>query len=262
MAVYHKDDPNLLRLALESVYANSLPPNAVVLVQDGPIGEVLQNVIGEYERRQDFHIIKLPNNKGLATALNAGLQYITTRYVFRADSDDYNLPDRFERQMAALSSGYDLVGGSIMEVDKAGKSIAIRTVPTSQDEIRRFMSKRNPFNHMTVAFQLSAVVKLGGYPDINLKEDYALWVLMLSSGAKMININEILVHATTGRDMYKRRGGLKYAYSEIDMQYFLVSHGIQSIFGAFIIGLSRSLVFLLPAFFRGFIYEKLLRKSI
>jgi len=262
MAVYHKDDSNLLHLALESVYANSLKPAKVVLVQDGPVGEELLNVIGEYKLRQDFCLVELPVNKGLANALNTGLRHITTPFVFRADADDYNLPDRFEKQILALESGYDLVGGAIKEVDISGKSIAIRSVPTSQDDIRRFISKRNPFNHMTVAYRRSAVTDLGGYPDIFLKEDYALWASMLANGAKMINLNEVLVNATAGSEMYKRRGGVKYVRSEIDMQTFLIKSGLQSALGAILIGISRSLVFLMPAFLRGIVYERFLRKSV
>jgi glycosyltransferase involved in cell wall biosynthesis len=262
MAVYHKDDPSLFRVALESVYNNKLQPASVVVVQDGPVGKALSNVISEYKLRQSFRLIELPVNKGLANALNTGLLHIATPFVLRADADDYNLPDRFEKQISMLESGYDLVGGAIMEVDKTGKSIAIRSVPTSQDEIRRFISKRNPFNHMTVAYRRSAVTDLGGYPDIFLKEDYALWASMLSNGAKMINLDDVLVNATAGSEMYKRRGGVKYVRSEIDMQTFLIKKGLQSALGAIFIGVSRSMVFLMPAFLRGFIYEKFLRKSV
>lgn len=262
MAVYHKDSPELLYMALESVYANTLQPSNVVLVQDGPIGQNLSEVIAKYQARKNFSLIELPFNKGLANALNVGLNYIDTPFVFRADADDYNLPDRFERQLVALQAGYDLVGGAIVEVDKDGKSIAMRQVPISEDDIRSFISKRNPFNHMTVAYRRSTIVNVGGYPEIFLKEDYALWALMLANGAKVKNLSETLVHATAGVNMYKRRGGLRYARSEIDIQLFLIKCGLQSIQGAIFIGLLRAIVFLMPSYFRGFIYEKFLRNSV
>lgn len=262
MAVYYKDDPSLFRMAVDSVYSNTLKPTAFVLVQDGPVGEDLSRAIAEFANREGFSLITLPVNKGLAFALNAGLRHITTPYVFRADADDYNLPNRFAKQLAVLTVGYDLVGASIMEIDKARKAIAIRSLPRSEDEIRRFVSKRNPFNHMTVAFRRSVVLDVGGYPEIFLKEDYALWASLLSNGAKAINLDEVLVHATAGPDMYKRRGGFKYVLSEIKMQSFLLKYGLQSIGGAVFFGLSRSIVFLLPSFVRGFIYERFLRKSI
>lgn len=94
-----------------------------------------------------------------------------------------------------------------MEVDRTGRPIAIRKVPSTEKEIRKFICHRNPFNHMTVAFRRSIVSDLGGYPDIFLKEDYALWACMLSRGVKMTNLEYILVNATAGSEMYRRRGG-------------------------------------------------------
>lgn len=261
MAVYHKDDPALFRKALASVYDNTLKPAKLVLVQDGAVGKDLLEVIREYETRSDFFLIKLPYNKGLSNALNTGLQSITTPFVFRADADDYNLPYRFEKQILLLHSGYDLVGSAIKEINQLGEPIAIRNTPISQEEIRRFISKRNPFNHMSVAYRRSTVIDSGGYPDIFLKEDYALWASMLSKGARMINLGEVLVHATAGVEMYKRRGGLQYVYSEIILQKFLIKAGLQSVLGAIFIGFSRSLIFLMPSVLRGFIYERFLRKS-
>lgn len=262
MAVYHKDDPGLLRMALDSIYTNSLLPAAVVLVQDGPVGNELSNVIQSYLGRDGFSTIIIPNNGGLANALNFGLKHIATPYVFRADADDYNLPHRFEMQMVELLSGFDLVGGEIVEVDKAGKLLARRNVPSTNSEIRQVISKRNPFNHMTVAYKKSKVLELGGYPNIYLKEDYALWALMLASGSNVKNINDVLVRATAGLDMYKRRGGVKYVRSEIDMQLFLMKCGLQTFWAAIAIGVARSFVFLLPAILRGFIYKNFLRKAV
>jgi len=262
MAVYHKDDPGLLRMALDSIYTNSLPPAAVVLVQDGPVGNELSNVIQSYKGSKGFSLIVMPSNAGLANALNFGLKHITTPYVFRADADDYNLPHRFERQMVELLSGFDLVGSEIVEVNKAGILLARRDVPSTNSEIRRVISKRNPFNHMTVAYRKSKILELGGYPNIYLKEDYALWALMLASGSNMKNISDVLVHATAGLDMHKRRGGFKYVRSEIDMQNFLMKCGLQSFGAAIAIGVARSFVFLLPATLRGFIYKNFLRKAV
>jgi len=262
MAVYKNDNPILFELALASVFSNTLVPNEIVLVQDGPVGCDIKGVIDCYMHRKGFKHVELHENKGLACALNFGLQHIENPYVFRADSDDINLPHRFEKQIQFLISGYDLVGGSIMEMDELGNPIAIRKLPESQDEIGKFMPRRNPFNHMTVAFRLSSVVSIGGYPNIFLKEDYALWASMFLNGAKMINLDEVLVHATAGPAMYKRRGGLKYVRSEVDLQLFLIKKELQTVTGAVIYGSLRSLIFILPGFLRGFIYERYLRNRI
>lgn len=262
MAVYHKDDPQLFQMALESVYANTAPPTEVILVQDGPIGSALSGVIDNFRGRTGFNCVELGTNCGLATALNMGLRHVSTPYVFRADADDQNLADRFEKQLSFLSCGYDLVGGAILEVDRKGKPIAIKTVPGDEASIHNYICRRNPFNHMTVAFRTQVALEMGGYPDIYLKEDYALWALMIANGAKVRNVDDILVHATAGRDMYRRRGGFKYVYSEVKLQEILVRYGLQPPILALIIGIIRSFVFLIPVGLRGAVYERFLRKSV
>lgn len=261
MAVYYRDDPALFFLALSSVYENSVMPSQLVLVQDGPVGEALTNVISSFQSRPGFQLVRINRNVGLAAALNEGLRYITSDFVFRADSDDINLPNRFATQLPLLIEGLDLVGSSILEIDRNSRPIAIRRPPLSASDIRVFVTKRNPFNHMTVAFRRSVVLRAGGYPNIHLKEDYALWATMIAGGASCQNIEEVLVHANAGLSMYKRRGGLRYVRSEIEMQTNLVRLGLQSFWSAVFVGCARSVVFLFPTSLRGFIYEKFLRNK-
>ena len=262
ICVYYNDNAKLFHRALKSIYDSSLKPSEVILVQDGPVGYELNEVIIRFTKHLNFRHVILEENQGLAVALNTGLRFVSTSYVFRMDADDLNLPDRFAKQLPLLVYGYDLVGGYILEVDLQGMPISIRNVPCSEKEIHKSLLKRSPFNHVTTAFRFDTVNKLGGYPNIFLKEDYALWALMIASGAKVHNIKDILVHVTAGREMYSRRGGLRYVYSEIGMQRLFLKLKLQSPSKAFLIGFGRSLIFLMPNFFRSLIYRHFLRKSV
>lgn len=259
MAVYKKDSPSLFHKAIDSVYSNSLQPGKFVIVADGPLTDDLENVLNKFSNQKNLLIIRLPENVGLASALNVGLACIDAEYTIRADADDINSRNRFEKLIAMLVEGYDVVGSSILEVDENGLKIAIRKLPTDQNSITSFARKRNPFNHMSVAYRTKIVINAGGYPLIHLKEDYALWATLISSGARLCNIDELLVNATTGRDMFQRRGGVKYALAEIDMQRHLVRVGLKGYSAAFFDGFVRACVFLMPSFAREFIYLKLLR---
>lgn len=261
MAVYSKDDEALFERAIQSVYENTLTPDEFILVVDGPVPAPLRSKIENMERLYLIRTLWLPENVGLAVALNRGLELVKTEWVARADADDYNLPSRFEMQLKLARKGFDLIGSAIEEVDESGQIFGVRATPLVQAEIETFARYRNPFNHMTVVFRTSLAKECGGYPDIYLKEDYALWALMIKNGARIANTSEVLVKATAGRDMYKRRGGLRYAKAEIDLQLHLVSCGIKGEFSAFCHGIMRSVVFLLPPDIRGFIYEKFLRKN-
>ncbi len=262
ISTYINDDPFLFDMALQSVLNNSFSPSRIVVVADGPLTKSLNNVLDKYLAETNFFVFRLGANKGLALALNEGLKQVDTEFTIRADADDINFPTRFATLIKLLESGYDVVGSSILEVDRSGVELAIRNPPLDQDEIKRFAKKRNPFNHMSVAFRTKVVTDVGGYPNIHLKEDYALWATLISRGVRMCNSNEILVRATTGRDFYKRRGGLRYAFAEIAMQKHLVSCGLKNPFSALFDGILRSIVFLAPGRVREFVYVNFLRQGI
>ena len=263
MAVYYKDDVSLFDMAVKSVFRNSLLPMQFLIVVDGPLTVELNNVAKRL--KNDFpslEFLELSENKGLAIALNEGLKLIRFPWVIRADADDYNLPERFFTLAKLLEKNpnLDLMGSAILEVDKDGSPIAIRNIPQSNSDIRKRIKFRSPFNHMSVAYRLDKVISCGGYPDIYLKEDYALWCKLLCNDAIAMNTPQILVHATTGKEMYKRRGGLMYVKSEWEIQRFLVECKLQNRFQSFCVGCLRSLVFLSPSWLRCKIYIYFLRK--
>lgn len=259
MATYINDDSNLLDKALKSIVDQTISCSELVLVEDGPLTEDLYLVIDSYRNKLNIITVSLAENAGLAVALNEGLKNISNEIVFRADSDDINRPQRFENQIHEFVEGYELVGGNIREVEKSGEHISYRNVPESNRDILAFTKKRNPFNHMTIGFKKNLVTDVGGYPNIFLKEDYALWATLISNGVKAKNLNQVLVEATTGVDMYQRRGGLKYVLSEYQIQKHLVKCGIKTVSSAIFWGIFRCLVFLMPCVIRGYIYEKILR---
>ena len=259
MSVYQKDDPFLFNRAIKSVFDNTLQPDEFILVVDGSITEQLESVIDIYKNNPIFKICRLTENQGLASALNFGLNQITTEFVLRADADDINMPKRFEIQSQYMIDGFDLFGSDIMEVDKRGAEFGVRTTPKNLDAILKFSKNRSPFNHMTVGYRVRVVRECGGYPNLDLREDYALWVLMLAKGISAANSGEILVKATTGLDMYRRRGGFRSVRAEFNMQKFLVMRRFKSITQASIDFLLKAIIFLMPAYLRGVIYRHLLR---
>jgi glycosyltransferase involved in cell wall biosynthesis len=261
LAVYYKDDPYLFLNALTSIFSNSLQPQELVVVADGDLTVELVSIISDFSKKYPLRLIQLAQNVGLANALNAGLSTIKTTYTVRADADDINHTDRFEVLLSKLCEGFDLVGSAIREIEKDGAEVAFRMCPLNQHDIKLYARKRNPFNHMTVGFRTSVVTDTGGYPSIYLKEDYALWATLLSRGCRVCNLDVVLVDATAGREMFQRRGGLRYAMAELDLQVHLVSCRLKSPFNALIDGVFRSLIFLSPSVVREFFYLKFLRTS-
>lgn len=262
ISTYYKEDPRYLVLSLDSVFNQTLPPDEVVLVEDGKLSDELESIVISYEKQhRNLKVVRLERNQGLGRALQIGLKHCTHELVGRMDTDDICFPDRFERQVKFMTENpdIDISSGSLQEFEgDPSNLIAIKSMPLSHDELARYMKLRNPLNHPAVMFRKSAVLKAGGYQHFQLYEDYYLWVRMFANGAKFANIPECLIYFRVSSDMYKRRGGFKYAYDNIRFQKTLRDLGLISTIDAVKSSVLRSSVFILPNGMRKFIYRKFL----
>ena len=137
------------------------------------------------------------------------------------DTDDIAKPDRFEKQLAIFLEHpeIDVVGAWIDEFEgEVSNVLSMRKVPEQHENILRFAKGRCPVNHPVVMFRKSAVLKAGGYKHFPLFEDYYLWVRMLMNGARFYNIQESLLFFRFSPDMFRRRGGWRYAVTEVRLQ--------------------------------------------
>lgn len=226
ISVYKKDNPSFFDQALFSIIElQTVKPDEIVLVVDGPVGDGLNLVIDKYVSKYDpFKVIRLKENAGLGNALKLAVENTSYGIVARMDSDDISLPTRFQEQLTFFEnhSRVDIVGGDITEfVDHEENIVAYRKVPKTDSEIKKYMKFRCPFNHVSVMFRKSAVMAAGSYQDLFWNEDYYLWIRMAENNAIMANTGTVLVNVRTGNDMYQRRGGRKYFESEKYLQRYM-----------------------------------------
>ncbi len=264
MSVYAKESPANLKGALDSVFGQTLPPNEVILVKDGPIPPLLGSVIDFYVRnRPEMRVVSLDKNVGLGAALDFGLTFCSYELIARMDTDDICAPNRFERQIPviALDDKLTVVGSWVGEFERDPKNVNVmRKVPEHPDEIAYFAQKRSPMNHPTVVFRKSHVEAVGGYKNNYLYyEDYYLWCRLLMAGYRLKNIPEILVFMRTDQGLYRRRGGLKYLKSEVNFFIYLFLSGF---IGPLILLnniATRLIVRLMPSKIRKFLYKHFAR---
>ena len=264
MCTYKKDDPLLLEKAIESVYNNSIKPKYFILTIDGPIPEKNQKIIKKIKEKFPIKINKIKENIGLAKALNSAILLVKTDWIARADSDDYNSPNRFEIQLKYAQLGFDVIGSNVYEVDnyETRQQTRLRKkMPLNNSQIRNFSRYRNPMNHMTTFYKTEAIRFVGGYPDIYLREDYGLWAKLMFHNKKFVNINEYLVCVSGGDQLYRRRSGFRNAIGEMYLQIYLFKYNIQTFHLALFLFLVRSFIILLPKWFLKFFYINILRKK-
>ena len=262
MCTYRKDDPILLEKAVESVYENTIRPDYFILTIDGPIPKINQLIINKLKEKYPLEINILKENVGLANALNSAISKVKTEWIARADSDDLNSPNRFEKQLIYAQKGFDVIGSNIYEIDYC-EFIEfprfIKRMPINNKQIKRFSRFRNPINHMTAFYKTEVVKKAGGYPNIYLREDYGLWAKLISQKKHLINIEDFLVCVNGGTGLYLRRGGFKNWLGEIKLQIYLFKNKIQPLHFALILFLLRGLLLLLPKKIIKIFYENFLR---
>lgn len=264
MSVYEKEKPEYLRQSIESILAQTVSASEFVVVCDGPLTQELEQVLEAYaiQHPKLIKLIRLEKNQGLGIALNTGLGYCTNELVARMDSDDISFPDRMEKQLQIMEQeNVDIISGTVVEfTDNINHELARRILPEKQEEIRRFIKRRNPFNHPAVMYKKESVMAAGGYKDFWLFEDYYLWLRMLSMGCEGYNIREPLVYMRTGDAMYERRGGIKYAGQIMKFRWYMFRHGYAGLVDFIVTACGHTLVALIPNSMRKKFYERILRK--
>ena len=184
----------------------------------------------------------------MGNAFNEGLKNCSYEWVFRMDTDDICIPERFEKQINFIRQNPDIVlfGSHIAEFNDNIKNIvSYRKVPIGTQAIRKYSLYRSPFNHMTVAYKKEVAIEVGGYRSF-LLEDYNLWLRIIAKGYKVENIDDILVYARIGNNMVARRRGFNYIKGEWDFFKLKRKLKLQNIFSGFFIFLLRVIPRMLP----------------
>lgn len=266
MSVYHRDDPEYLKQALESVYEHQTrKPDEIVVVFDGPLTDGLYAVLEHFREGKEQVVSYYPQeeNRGLGAALRVGSVHCTGDYIFRMDSDDISHPERFALQAAWVEKHpeVDVLGGNIAEFHNVPEEehLRVRACPPKHEDIARMGRRRNPMNHVTVCIRRAALEQCG-YESLLLVEDYYLWLRMMAAGYKLANLDQTMVYVRVGNGFYNRRGARTQIRSWKTLQSFMVKHGMIGRADAlmnmiYIVGFTCC-----PGKIRKFVYDKLLRR--
>ena len=264
MSVYEKDRPEWVEAAIESMAAQTWPPEEILVVEDGPVPESLGNAIDACAVRHPGIIHRLPcaENKGLAEAMKYGVPRCSCEWIARMDADDYSDPHRCEEELRlAVAQNADIVGCDCAEFEGTIENVtALRVFPEDHASLVRFSRRKTPFCHPAVMMKKSAVLKAGNYQDVYLLEDYDLFVRMLAGGSKGCSLKQTLYYVRVSSDFYGRRGGIKYVKALLGFNAKLLREGWSSPVDFAVRSCGNLLLGLSPASLRRWLYRRLLRK--
>lgn len=263
MSLYIKEKPEYFRACMESILEQTALPEEIVIVKDGPLTAELEAVLEEYEQKNPalYTIVPLETNRGLGLALAEGILHCRNELVARMDTDDICRKDRFALQLKAFEKdpGLDICSSHILEFEGDPSNIvAQRKVPIGDGEIKQYQKRRDGFNHMAVMYKKSSVLKAGNYQTCMLMEDTYLWVNMFNAGSTATNIDDFLVYARVGKDMFERRGGWAYFKKYKEGRKKVRQTGYIGFVDYYYTLLVQLVVALIPNKVRGWVFKKLL----
>jgi glycosyltransferase involved in cell wall biosynthesis len=179
--------------AIASVLTEQSPDFELLIIDDGSTDNTIDIINKTGDKR--IRVIQ-QQHKGVAAALNNGLQEATGEYIARFDADDICLPGRLETQLQFLKANNDYVicGGEAEYIDEKGEHLFNFTCPANtHEEIISVLYQHCPFIHSSVMYRKDSILKAGGYSsDAHNFEDHLLWTRLVDHG-KMINIRQQLI---------------------------------------------------------------------
>lgn len=267
MSVYKSEQPAFMDRALQSVWTGqTLKPDQIVLIEDGPLGDGLLEVITAWKERLGERMVIHRNevNLGLTKSLNIGLRYVTSDLIARMDSDDISDLHRFERQVAFLEvhPDIDIVGGSLQEFDEGNPCLNVRHYPRTNEEAMKYIMKASPLAHPTVMMRRKLFDSGLRYDErFRTNQDLALWFDALATGHKIANLQEVTIYFRRDASLYKRRNR-----SRAIGEFKIYMRGIYRMKGAFTLAylypLARLAFRLMPTTVVRWIYGSRLRNGV
>ncbi|AEE15882.1 glycosyltransferase [Treponema brennaborense] len=231
-SVYKKDSPDFLEECFTSIATNTLLPECIILVKDGPLTDELESVIFAWQQKLPLYVVGYSENHGLAYALNYGLQFCKTELIARMDSDDICYPDRFEKQVLFFEMHKDTVilGSGIEEfyLDGKGREYRkIRLYPKRTERKSKTLYRGTPIAHPSVMMKTELLKKYKYNIDTKCNEDIDLWLRILGDGYIIKTLQEPLVHFRITDATFHRRSASK-AFTEfvICSKYLNTVNGI------------------------------------
>jgi glycosyltransferase involved in cell wall biosynthesis len=230
--LYRGDRIDYFKLAIASILGQEYPSDRIriYLVIDGPLPEMHESVVSELSGHL-YKIVRLPENRGLAVALNVALDSVEDeQYLLRMDSDDIMAPERVRMQVEFMEQhrDVDLLGCEAQDIDEHGNGMKVRRYPETHGEIMRLLPRMNPILHPTYCIRGTTMARdRVRYPNAYLTEDYAFLFAVAHQGWRLHNLQCVLLQWRTNVSFFKRRSDFRRGWVE----FVTASRGIQRIYG-------------------------------
>jgi glycosyltransferase involved in cell wall biosynthesis len=189
--------------ALASVLSQSYK-NIEILIVDDNYEQLFSNyVVKVIEKHQDSRIkyIKTQSNLGSAESRNLAFRNSKGEFITFLDDDDFYLEKKVEvqlRKMKETNSDFSIMNSYFYKGKKliGIKNYSLKINQMSQKELIAYHLQFHLSSTNTLMFKRDFFIKVGGFPKIDIGDEFFLVLNSLKYSGKFFYINEILVKAT------------------------------------------------------------------
>ncbi len=190
MPVYNAGD--FLVESIKSIRNQTLKDWELIVVDDGSTDKSSEILKKYAEKDSRIKIFKFKKNKGLAYALNYGLNKARGKYLARMDADDISYPKRLEIQLRYLKRNPKVVavGTQVKLINEKGNFIGYKKFPTDPEKIYQMMGTMMAIQHPTL-LTYTKIIKKCPYANHTTAEDVSMFFKLLQYG-NFLNTKEVL----------------------------------------------------------------------
>lgn len=187
---------HLVGRAIESVLAQTYQDFELLVIDDGS-GDATAEAVQRY-RDPRMRLVRLPTNRGLARARNAGIQAARGEWIAFLDDDDVWLARRLERQMALMAAtpvphanvGYCL---SYVHDEAVGRRVRGSDDAYEGDVLDHLLGGWCPTPSM-FAVKRSALVAVEGFDEaLVARTDWDLWLRLAQASHRFVVLREPMI---------------------------------------------------------------------
>lgn len=174
----HNEKDEYLRLAIKSICQQTYTIFELIIIDDFS-DEHCENLLKEIAVTDSrIRLYRNETNYGLTKSLNRGLSFAEGEYIARMDADDFSTADRFERQLAYLTShpDIDILGGGVVSFGESCEFFS-PAFGYSNEQAQCNLFFQSTLCHPSVMMSKTFLDKHALTYDENVKkgQDYDMW---------------------------------------------------------------------------------------